>query len=265
MTTLKTSKSVIVWSSTIALLVLVASLYGLFDPSAYSKETLNWATQAKGQDIGNLIAVVALAVSGYLYAKGSYKAALIWLGTLFYLIYAYIIYSMAVHFSSLFLIYIAVLGLCSYAVVFNIGKIMGHKAVYPASSRKFAACSLIAFGTLFALLWLSEVIPALIAGHAPQSTIDAGLWVNPVHVIDLSVVLPAFILTGIYALKGKTNGLFLLAPWLAFTAIMGLSIVASMLLMGGDGFAAILPPLVIISLIVVVSCAALWRYLRKTA
>ena len=265
MTSLKTSKSVIVWSSVIAVLVLVASLYGLFDPSIYSKETLNWATQAKGQDIGNLIAVVALVISGYLYAKGSFKGALVWLGTLSYLIYAYIVYAMAVHFNALFLVYVAILGLCSYAAVFNLGKIMSHKAAFPVSSRKFAARSLIAFGVLFALLWLSEVIPALIAGHAPQSTLDAGLWVNPIHVIDLSVVLPAFILTGLYALKGKTNGLLLLAPWLTFSAIMGLSIVAAMLMMAGDGFAKILVPMVMVSAVVVVSCIALWRYLRKTA
>lgn len=265
MTTLKTSKSVLVWTSVIAILVLAASLYGLFDPSIYSKETLNWATQAKGQDIGNLFAVIALLVSGYFYSKGSFKAAMVWLGTLSYLIYAYIIYAMAVHFNALFLVYVAVLGLCVYAVVFNLGRIMSHKALYPVASRKFAARSLIAFGVLFALLWMSEVIPALFAGHAPQSTLDAGLWVNPIHVMDLSVVLPAFILTGVHALNGKRTGLFLLTPWLTFSAIMGLSIVAAMLMIGGDGFAKTIPPMIIVSAVVVVSCLALWRYLRKTA
>jgi hypothetical protein len=93
------SKSVLVWSLAISALVTVASVLGLVDPDTYGEETKNWATQAQGQDIGNLLAVVTLLLSGYGYYKGSHRAALVWLGTLLYLVYAYIVYSMAVHFN----------------------------------------------------------------------------------------------------------------------------------------------------------------------
>lgn len=252
------------WSLLISILVTVASLYGLFDPSTYSKETENWATQAKGQDIGNLLAIAVLLVSGYLLRKGSFKAGLLWLGTLFYLIYAYVVYAMAVHFNALFLVYVAVLGLCSYAAIFTISDI--KKQVIECRdllALRFASYVIIGIGILFGMLWLSEIIPALLTGKVPQSLQDAGLWVNPIHVIDLALVLPGFIFTGYFALKGKASGLFFLAPWLTFSVLMGLSIVAAMIMMTAQGAVSTLAPMIMVFLVVLFSFAALWRYANK--
>jgi hypothetical protein len=44
-------------------------------------------------------------------SKGSVKAFLLWIGILLALIYSYVIYAFAVHFNSLFLVYVAILGL----------------------------------------------------------------------------------------------------------------------------------------------------------
>lgn len=265
MRTLKTSKSILIWTLVISVLVTVASLFGLFDPSIYGEETKNWATQAKGQDLGNLVAVITLLTSGFLYYKGSYPAALVWLGTLFYLIYAYIVYSVAVHFNPLFLVYVAALGMSAYAVLFTVNVLRGYAVKSPGISvRKLAGYTIIAVGVLFSLLWLSELIPALFSGKVPQSVIDAGLWVNPIHVIDLAVVLPGFLMAGYLTLKGKPNGLFFVGPWLVFTVLMGASIVAAMILMGMEsGFAQTLPPMIMVSIVVIASFIATWRYLKQ--
>jgi hypothetical protein len=91
--------------------------------------------------------------------------------------------------------------------------------------------------------------------------------VNPIHVIDLSVVLPGFILAGVAALKRREHGLFWLAPWLVFSALMGSSIVAAMVLMMMRGAANAAPATVMVSLVVVVvvvaSLLAVGGYLRK--
>src|SRR5688500_14397264 len=102
---IKLSKWQIISTVVISFLVTPASLAGLFSSSPYAMETKNWLLQAQGQDIGNLIAVVVLLQSAYKATKGSSKGFLVWLGTLFYLLYAYIIYAVAVHFNSLFLVY----------------------------------------------------------------------------------------------------------------------------------------------------------------
>lgn len=256
------STSILVWSLAISVLVTAASVLGLVDPEIYGEETTNWATQAKGQDIGNLLAVVTLLLSGYGYYKGSHRAALVWLGTLLYLVYAYIVYSMAVHFNALFLVYVAVLGLSSYAVMFTVNGLRADNERFPRSAaRKVAGYTSIAIGVLFGLLWLSELVPATLSGEVPQSVIDAGLWVNPIHVIDLAVLLPAFILAGYSTLKSRAAGQFFVGPLLTFSVLMGASIVAAMVWMTVAGFENTLPPLVMVSVIVLASLFAAWTYL----
>jgi len=260
-------KYILLWSLTIAILVTIASLLGLYDPAIYIDETTNWASQAQGQDIGNLLAVVSLLISGYFYSKKSYKAALVWIGTLLYLMYAYVVYAVAVHFNGLFLVYVTVLGLSSYALLFTITQLRAHFDMSGSVSvRRFAGYTLAGIGILISFLWLSELIPALLAGTVPASITEAGLWVNPIHVIDLAIVLPAFILSGILALKNKRDGLFFVGPWLVFSALMAASIVFAMIIIGlSDGFSAVLPPLVMVSLVMVLSTLAAWRYLRQLA
>lgn len=256
-------RSVLVWTGTVSLLVLVASVAGLTDARVYEHETRNWATQANGQDLGNLIAVVVLLVAAMRYRNGSPRAGLVWLGTLLYLIYAFIVYSVAVHLNYLFLVYVAVLGLSAWIVVFHVNDVRRAGITFPLGRpRTLAASVIIATGVLFAGLWLSELVPALLTGTVPASLIDAGLWVNPIHVIDLSVVLPGFIISGIAALHGREHGLFWLTPWLVFTALMGSSIIAAMALMMAEGASNVLPAAVMVSVVVASSTLAVRSYLR---
>ncbi|MDP3894828.1 hypothetical protein [Nocardioides sp.] len=258
----QSSKSVLVWTLAISVLVTVASVTGLASDSVYAEETKNWATQARGQDIGNLLAVLTLLLSGFAYARGSHRAALVWLGTLLYLVYAYVIFSVAVHFNQLFLVYVAALGLSSYAIMFRVNGLRAENARLPRpAAHRLAGYTSIAIGVLFTLLWMRELIPATLTGEVPQSVVDAGLWVNPVHVIDLAVLLPAFLIAGHLAVKGRAPGLFFVGPLLVFSVLMGASIVAATVLMTVEGFEGTLAPMVMVSLIVLASLFAAWRYL----
>jgi hypothetical protein len=49
---------------------------------------------------------------------------------------------------------------------------------------------------LFLLLWLSEILPDLLAGAPSRSAGDRNVPTNPVHVLDLAFFLPAVITTG---------------------------------------------------------------------
>src|SRR5687768_51548 len=106
------------WFSIInACLVSVASLLGILNPHTYFQETVNWAMQAVGQDVGNLLAAPALLISTYFLTKKSNRAFLIWLGIHLYLIYAYLVYAFFIHFNYLFLVYVTILGLSSYTMI----------------------------------------------------------------------------------------------------------------------------------------------------
>ncbi|HEX7461159.1 MAG TPA: hypothetical protein VF317_03185 [Dermatophilaceae bacterium] len=102
-------------------------------------------------------------------------------------------------------------------------------------------------------------------GKVPASLTEAGLWVNPIHVIDLSMVLPGFIISGIATLKGREHGLFWLAPWLVFSGLMGSSIIAAMVLMVGPGAGNTVPATVVVSVVIAASLLALRGYLRLPA
>ena len=246
------------------MLVVLASVAGLADPRVYELETQNWATQAKGQDLGNLLAVVVLVVAALRYNRGSPRAGLVWLGTLLYLIYAFIVYAVAVHLNYLFLVDVAVLGLSAWAVIFTVSQVRGGGIRYPRGrSRTVAAGVIITTGVMFAGLWLSELVPALLTGDVPASLTEAGLWVNPIYVIDLSMVLPGFIISGIATLQGRDHGLFWLAPWLVFSVLMGSSIIAAMVLMMREGDADTVPATVMVSAVVGASLLAVRGYLTR--
>lgn len=253
------------WSVLIALLVVICSIAGLVDPRVYAQETQNWALQAKGQDLGNLLAALVLVITAVRLRSGSARAGLLWLGTLLYLIYAFTVYAMAVHLNYLFLLYVAVLGLSSWAVLTHVGPVRRRALSYPQGRvRTVAGWTLTVTGVLFAALWLSELVPALLTGQVPASLTEAGLWVNPIHVMDLALVLPAFIATGLAALRQQQVGLFWLGPWLAFSVLMGSSIIAAMLLMTAAGEGDAVPVAVMVSVVVLASLGACWAYLRRT-
>jgi hypothetical protein len=256
-------RSVLAWTGAICVLVVVTSVAGLIDSRVYAQETENWTLQARGQDLGNLLAAVVLAVAALRLRAGSSRAGLVWLGTLLYFVYAFVVYAFAVHFGYLFLAYVAVLGLSAWCVILHFEQVRSASVDHPDGRRRtFAAWVLVVTGAVFALLWLSEVVPAILGGTVPASLTEAGLVVNPIHVIDLALVLPAFVLTGVTALRDREAGLFWLAPWLVFSVLMGSSIVAAMVLIMTTGASDTAVPMVGVSVLVVVSLVAVVGYLR---
>ena len=60
---------------------------------------------------------------------------------------------------------------------------------------------LIVVAALFALLWLSEIVPDLLVGRPPTSAAEWNIPTNPVHVLDLAFFLPAACLSGVLLLR----------------------------------------------------------------
>ena len=243
----------------IAVLATATSLLGLVTSWPYESETVNWALQAQGQDVGNLAAVVTLLI-GMLGAasSGSVRAFQIWIGSLLYLTYAFVIYAMGVHFGPLFLPYVSVLGLSAYTVLFGLLGWSGGVVVAPRV-RTLGVVVVSVIAVAFGLLWVGSIAGALAAGEPPAELTEAGLAANPVHVLDLALVLPGMLIVAIRAHTGRPGGDQLLAPWLVFAALMAASIVAAMLL--ADAPPA---PLLLLTLITVISTTAATVVLKAT-
>src|ERR1700694_805638 len=181
---MKISKTAL-WLSVIdALLVLLASASGIFLTSIYARETPSWAVQGIGQDIVNLVAVMVLCIAAYFANNGSLKAFLVWSGVLLYLLYGYIIYAFDVHFNSLFLVYVAIVGLSIYALVGSVRHLHLNdlQASFPGTTwARAVSVFFLVLGMVFYLLWLREDIPALLAGNLPPSVTAGTLSQNSVH------------------------------------------------------------------------------------
>jgi hypothetical protein len=242
----------------IAALVLTTSLLGLLAPWPYAAETDDWRLQAHGQDLGNLLAVGTLLAGLVPAARGSLRGRMVWAGSLLYLGYAFVIYALAIHFGPLFLPYVAVLGLSVYALAFGLRPWRGDVRV-ERRPRVFGSVVIASIAVLFGLLWLAAIIPALIAGAVPAELARSGLVANPVHVLDLALVLPAMLVTAGLAGRGSGAGLTLLGPLLVFSVLMAASVTIALVLGGA------VPPAVILGLITVVSVVAATRVLWATS
>ncbi|MDP4236079.1 MAG: hypothetical protein Q8919_06500 [Bacteroidota bacterium] len=213
-------------------LVATCSLGGILIPEMYGRETGDWQAQGIAQDIFDLVFLVpALLISGRLYRKGSPVVFFILAGSLMFTIYTFIIYTLGVHFNRFFLIYCFALAVASYTLIYLLWD-TGSRRVKAWFDTTFSATApfiyLLVFAVLFSSLWLSEILPALAAGRIPLVLEQTGLFTNPVHVIDLSFLLPGFVIVAILLRKKHPLG-FLFAPAImAFSVIMTLSI--SMLL-----------------------------------
>lgn len=250
----------------LALLVALASLGGIVMPSIYARETASWAAQGIGQDWVNLLLVVPwLLVSAVLTLRGSRRAVLLLGGGLIYTLYSYVIYAFAVHFNALFLVYCVSLGLSFFALLLLLRALLEEdvRAWYDRRAPVRTAGGLqLAIAVIFAFLWLSEVIPALVQGRAPASLRAGGFFTNPVHVLDLSIFLPALAVSGVLMLRRRASG-FLLAPLLlGFAVLMATAIAGMIVLMSQRGVAIDASGSIVLGVLALASAAVLARLLQ---
>ena len=219
----------------LAALVTVASLGGILTPSLYVRESANWTAQAIGQDwMDLLLAVPWLVVTGVFALRGSRRGFLLLAGGLLYTVYTFVIYALGMHFNAMFLVYCAALGGSIFALTGMVRSLLGGESTTPSAttiSTRTAGYFLVAIGVLFGIAWLGEIVPAVFWNTVPDSIAEAEIPTNPVYVIDLSVILPLHVATGISLLRGRPFGSLLAPVVLAFGVLMALSIGGMMFVM----------------------------------
>lgn len=250
----------------IILLLIVASASGLFINGLY-RDTPNFAAQARGQDLISLLVVSpTLIVVALLAKKGSARAYLVWLGGLVYLIYSYLIAVFDVRFNSLFLAYVALLGCSLYGLIGGLAtaNTTGIKACFSDRTPiKAISIYLLLLATLFYILWLSEIVPALFAGTIPQSVQDNGTPTNAVHALDMAWILPAFAITAISLWRKHALGYTLAGALLSYTVLLILSVLSMVLFMIIYGHPVIIPQVIIFGVLFVINLGMLVSYLKN--
>lgn len=214
-----------------AVLAMAGSAITLLDQQLYDKLTPGFLPQALAQDLVNLLFVSpAIVVLAVLTLRGSSRAYVLWLGALLFTVYNYVIYVIAIPFGPLFLLWVAVLGLALFALLGGAASIdRGEVLVGYRSPRatRFSGWALIVIALLFAVLWLSEDVPALLSGTTPKSLAEQGVITNPVHVLDLAFFLPAVLLVGALWLRGNARAATFAPSFFVFLLLTGLPIIVT--------------------------------------
>jgi hypothetical protein len=262
----KRDVNILFLSGPLAILTVFVSYAGIFIESTYAKETAIYSAQGIGQDIVNLFIVVPILIIAAFFAfRKSKLGLLIWSGAISYLVYSYTIYCFGLHFNNLFVIYCMILGLSFYSLVyFVISSLQENVSDWFSEkiSTKSTGIFLIIITVLFYIIWLSEIIPAIMTNVTPKSIIESGLLINPVHVLDLAICLPALFITGIALIKKRKVG-FLLAPTLLiFCIFMSIAIAAMVLVMKLKGLESNLALFSVFVLITFISLLFLIRHLK---
>ena len=214
-------------SGAIAILLFIATLGGLFLPGLY-RDVPYMVVQAQGQDLVSLVIGVPLLVISLLYTmRGSERAQLIWLVTLTYILYTYLTYAFSAVFNEFFLLYVALVALSFFTLVtallhLDVRQISLH--FREKTPVKTVSIYLLAVAFLVFLGWMKQIIPALVTGQLPESIALARTPSNPVFVLDLALLLPAFCLSAILLWRRKPWGYVLCGIFLVKALTLTLAI-----------------------------------------
>ena len=249
----------------IAILLTIAAGGGVFISGLY-RDTPYFVAQAVGQDLISLAVVLpTLVVTAFLASRGSSRARLVWLGGLVYLVYTYVVAAFDVSFNSLFLIYVALLGCSLYALIGGLvtANMAGIKASFSEKTpAKAVSIYLAVLAVLFYFMWLSEIVPALMAGKIPQSIQDNGTPTNAVHVLDMAWVLPSFGITAVSLWRKQALGYTLAGAILSYGVLLVLAILSMVVFMIREGHPVVVPQVVIFGALFVISLGMLIWYMK---
>lgn len=250
------------------------SVYGeevqLQGKGLYKFDSVSVAAQGIASDLITLIVGVPLLLaSSYFTSRGSFKAKLLFTGTLGYFLYTYMSYTFLWMYNPLFLIYVALMSLSFYAFVimmtsFELSSIVTHfKEGLPV---RYIGGFQVFIGVMLLLLWLGKIIPTISYDNVLAVTAPVGLEHYTTLVIqgmDLGFIVPTAFLSGILIIKRKPLG-YLLSAVVTLKGITMLTAITAMMINMVLSDVAVSPVEVVIFLIFdLLAIGALVQLLRN--
>jgi len=202
----------------------------------YYWDTVSSAAQMQANDLVTLaLGLPLLAVSSWLTLRGSLRGRLLLAGTLGFILYTYITMSFGAHYNALFLVYVALFSLSLFAFVlvmmtFDLQTLPAH---FSENLPRGWIAGLLFFAAAFlSLAWLGRILPTL----AP---ISLSLWERGgvrgipalenttsmfIQAMDLGIIVPVCILSGILLLRRKPWGYLLASVGLTKFLTLGIAV-----------------------------------------
>ncbi|MBN2104908.1 hypothetical protein JW835_12780 [bacterium] len=260
-------KIIVILTIILSLTLAIVSYFGAFVPDTYARDEESMAVQGMGQDLVGLFAVVPLLlVSLALVLKHRKTAYFIFCGTVFYILYSFFIYSFGVHFNRLFLLYCVILGTSLYIfilILIQLNRLPVDTWFSEKTPARTIGIYLIIIACMFYLLWLKDVIPAIMNNTVPETVSNYNLLVNPVHVLDMAIVLPGLVITAVLLMKKNRLGLVLTPVLLVFILILAVALAVMVIMMKIKGVSDDTSVAGIFTVIAVISTVILLIFLKS--
>lgn len=235
----------------------------------YYYDTVSSAAQMQGNDfIALILGLPLLIISTVLAFRGSLRGRLLLTGTMGFFLYTYLSMSMLTAYNVLFLVYVVLFTMSLYAFIlcmlsFDLEDLPRHFT--DKLPRGWIAGVLFAVGGFLFLAWFGRVIPELLNPQTPAALENTTTRV--IQALDLSLIVPLAVLSGILLLKRSAWGYLLgsVTVLKGLTMALGVSAMAINMAMKGvpDSMAIMVPFLVLTALNVVVAVLLL-RNIRET-
>lgn len=264
---MKHRKVIIILSTVMASALAVVSFFGAFDAATYERDAASMAAQGAGQDVVDLVFVVPLLVLSLIFMlRNSRIASFIFGGTVFYILYSFCIYAFGVYFNKFFLLYCLILGSSLYLfilVVLELSRMDVHNWFGENVPTKSTGVFLLLIAALFYVLWLKDVIPAILKDTMPKAVSDTNLLVNPVHVLDLAIALPGLALTAVLLMKKRRLGYILAPVLLVFVIILAIALAGMVMMTKVRGIAEEMSIAIIFIVLAVIGIVFLYLFLKN--
>ncbi len=202
-------KSAYILSAIIAVLALIASAGGLLIPDLYRDNALITAGWFGNDLVTLLVALPILIVSLVLSMRGSRRARLVWLGMLAYMLYNFSYYLFGSAFNSFFLIYVTLFTLSIFALIFGlVGLDVGGigQRFRARTPVRWIAGYMIFVALGLTVVYASQSIAFIATGDLPEIVTLTEKSTSVVFALDLSMVVPWFILGAVWLWQRRPWG-----------------------------------------------------------
>lgn len=200
----------------------------LYGQGLYRNDSLLIGAGFRGTDAITLfVCVPLLLLATLLYRRGSLRGGVLLTGMLSYFLYNGTSLAFGAAYNPLFLAYIALFSSSFFAFVLAFSalnpQLLQARLDAQVPTRSIAIFLLVT-GPLLLLIWLSDALGALAQGRVPDTLAHYTTVIT--YALDLGIIAPALILTGVLLLKRVPLGALLVVPLLTLGAAIGLVVLA---------------------------------------
>jgi hypothetical protein len=257
------SKSARILSILIAILATIASAGGLLLDDLYHDNafvTITWL----GNDAVTLFLAVPILVLALIFsARGSYRAQLVWVGMLDYMLYNYAFYLFGAAFNAFFLIYVALVDLSIFALIFGLASLDVNqisRQFRPKTPVKWIGGYFLFVALGLSAVYLMQSLGFIFTGQLPDIIVKSGHPTSIVFALDLTLLVPWLVLGALWLIRRKPWG-FVIAGALGvkgplYTLILSVNTV--LVMRAGLGSAAELPLWVTLTVLGLIFSALLY-------